>query len=133
MQAYGQDVKSAIAFYLKCKHAQDAKYFDKDSSDPKLKFYLECQKNNALAIPLFNKIANHRMLLRDIKLNSGTAKGFQGCMIMTKNLIDKLFLDNNCLDGNDLAHILNGLTYQQPFKTLIIAGKSNTFNEECAE
>ena len=52
-------------------------------------------------------------------------------MVMNRNLIEKLFLDNNCLDGDNLAHILNGVNYQRPFKSLTIAGSS--FNEECAE
>ena len=78
-----------------------------------------------------NKIQNNKLLLRDIKLNPGIVKGLQGCMIMTKNLIEQIFLDNNCLDADDLAHILNGLNYQHPFKSLIVSG--STFDEECSE
>ena len=51
---------------------------------------------------------------------------------MDPSLIERLFLDNNCIKGDDLAHILNGMTYQKPLKSLTIAGYSNNFNTECA-
>ena len=52
-------------------------------------------------------------------------------MIMQPNLIEKIFLDNNCLEATDLAHIINGLSYQRPFKSITISG--SRFNEECTE
>ena len=95
-----------------------------------MKFYAECERMHALAIPIFNKISKHQLLLRDIKLNEGSIKGLQGCMMMNTNLIEKLFLDNNCLDAEDLEQILIGVNHQRPFNSLTISGSS--FNEACA-
>ena len=82
-------------------------------------------------MPIFHKIQNNQLLLRDIKLNEGVIKGLLGCMMMNKNLIERLFLDNNCLDGDEMAQILTGVNNQLPFKSLTITG--NNFNEACAE
>ena len=133
VQAYGEEIKASMAFYLKAKNALESKYqTEEGEADSKLKFYKECHANQAVARPLFTKIQDHKLLLRDIIINSGIAKGLQASLLMDNSLIEKLFLDNNCMKGDDLAHILNGLTNQKPFKSLTIAGKSNRFNKECA-
>ena len=60
---------------MKCKKALDSKYQRDADRDSKLKFYKECEANQAVAKPIFTKIQDHRLLLRDIIINSGHAKG----------------------------------------------------------
>lgn len=50
-------------------------------------------------------------MLRDIKLNSGDAKGLNDTLMYHPDLINKLYLDNNGLDGNQLALICEGINY----------------------
>lgn len=45
--------------------------------------------------------------------------------------VQKLFLENNGLEGDHLASILDGVSCQQPFSNLTI--QENSFNEACIE
>lgn len=47
------------------------------------------------------------------------------------NLINKLYLDNNGLDGDQLAAILEGLGYQKDIYNLTVQG--STVNEAAVE
>ena len=73
-----------------------------------------------MAIPILSKIQNHALLVREVKINSGQAKGLLGNFLIQKDLIERIYLDSNGLDGNSLSNIIHGLNKQVPFKSLIV-------------
>ena len=84
-----------------------------------------------LAVPLLRKIQDHALLVREYRINTGQARGLLGNFLLTRDLLTRLYLDSNGLDGRQLALILHGLTKQVPFKALVI--QNNQFDQMCAE
>ena len=46
-----------------------------------------------------------------MKLNSGDSRGLRDDLMNHASLINKLYLDSNGLDGNQLSEIIEGLSY----------------------
>ena len=66
-----------------------------------------------MAKPILSKIIDKQLVLRDLKLNTGDALGLRDNLMNHQQLINKLYLDSNGLDGNQIAHILEGFSYQK--------------------
>lgn len=77
-----------------------------------------------MAKSILSKIINKQLLLRDLKLNTGDAMGLRENLMTEPDLINKLWLDANGLDGNQLAFILEGYGYQRQLFNLTIQGSS---------
>jgi Ran GTPase-activating protein (RanGAP) involved in mRNA processing and transport len=131
VKIFGDGVKNDLTFFQLCKLAMNSKYIQTNESDPKIKFYMECIKDNAVALPIMTKIIDGQLLIRNTKLNSGLANALKGMLLLNKTLINKLYLDSNGLDGENLTQILQGIAVQNPMKVLII--QDNMVNEECVE
>ena len=58
--------------------------------------------------------------MREVKINTGQAKGLLGNFLIQKDLIEKIYLDSNGLDGDSLSYIIHGLNKQVLFKSLIV-------------
>ena len=74
-----------------------AKHVENGETDPNIKFIEECAKENTFAIPILRKIQNNSLILKDIKLNTGQARGLLGNFMMTKGMVQRLYLNNNGL------------------------------------
>ena len=112
MNAYIEEFRGQQAFYQLLKMAKDSRFTDPNSHDKRVQYYNECTKANSVAKPLLSKIFNKQLVLRDIKLNSGDANGLRDNFMHHPTLINKLYLDSNGLDGDQLAAIIEGLGYQ---------------------
>ena len=55
-----------------------------------------------------------------MKLNSGDSRGLRDDLMNHNSLINKLYLDSNGLDGNQLSEIIEGLSYQKEIISLKI-------------
>lgn len=62
-----------------------------------------------------------------MKLNSGDALGLRDNFFCDQDLINKLYLDQNSLDAEQLSHIIEGITQQKRIEVLMISG--NAVNE----
>ena len=131
VQAYGDGVKQELAFYQLAKKQADPKHAESEDSDPKIRFLRECAREHALAVPILRKIQDRALLVRECKINTGQAKGLLGNFLLARDLLTRLYLDSNGLDGPQLALILHGLTKQLPFKALVV--QNNQFDQACAE
>ena len=65
-----------------------------------MKYLKECFKDQSIIIPILNKVIDHALLIRDTSLTTGQAKGLQGNLMLSPNLVSKLYLDDNNLDGS---------------------------------
>ena len=108
LEALESVVKSHVAFFQLAKNTEAPKYIETESH-PKVKYLKECLKDNSLIIPIINKIIDKFLLVKDVKITTGQAKGLQANMEMNSDLIHKLYLDDNSLDGFQLSIILDGL------------------------
>ena len=75
-----------------------------------MKYLKECLKDKSIIIPLLNKIIDHALLIRDVNITTGQAKGLRANLMLNDNLIAKLYLDDNNLDANQLCLILDGVS-----------------------
>jgi len=66
-----------------------------------------------------------------LKLNTGDAMGLRDNLMTEPDLVSKLYLDQNGLDGDQLAFILEGFGYQKQLVNLTIQGSA--VNEATAE
>ena len=55
-----------------------------------------------------------------MKLNSGDSRGLREDLMNHDSLINKLYLDSNGLDGDQLAEIVEGLNYQKEIINLTV-------------
>ena len=99
--------------------------------NPRVQYYNECTKANTVAKPILSKIIDKQLVIRDILLNVGDSKGLQDNLMYNPDLINKLYLDSNGLDGNQLANICEGLCYQKEIFNLTVQG--NSLNENTVE
>lgn len=56
-----------------------------------------------MAKPILSKIIEKQLVLRDLKLNTGDAMGLRDNLMNHRDLVNKLYLDENGLDGNQLS------------------------------
>ena len=131
MDKYVTEFRGQQAFFQLCKMAKDSKWTDPSLNNPKVEYYNECTKANSVAKSILSKIIDKQLVLRDLKLNTGDAKGLRDNFMNHQNLVNKLYLDQNGLDGNQLAYILEGFAQQKQLYNLTIQGSS--FNEAGAE
>ena len=117
---YFDEFRGQQAFYSLCKNALDSKWTDPNLNNPRMQYYAACTKNNSVAKPILSKIIDKALVLRDLKLNSGDAEGLRDNFMMDPELIQKLYLDHNGLEDNQLAAILEGLKYQKQLINLSI-------------
>ena len=75
-----------------------------------MKYLKECLKDKSIIIPLLNKIIDRALLIRDVNITTGQAKGLRANLMLNDNLISKLYLDDNNLDANQLCLILDGVS-----------------------
>lgn len=75
-----------------------------------------------MAKPILSKIVDKALVLRDLKLNTGDAMGLRANLMSDPDLINKLYLDENGLDGNQLAFIVEGFGHQKRLNNLTIQG-----------
>ena len=107
---FEEGLKDQLAFFQLAKVAEASKYAEVEDHG-KVRYLKECLKDKSVIVPFLNKIIENALLIRDTKITSGQAKGLQGSMMINTNLISKLYLDDNNLDGSQLCTILNGLNY----------------------
>lgn len=65
-----------------------------------MKYLKECFKDQSIIIPILNKVIDHALLIRDTRITTGQAKGLQGNLMLSPNLVSQLYLDDNNLDGS---------------------------------
>lgn len=106
---YSNELKQGIAFLELLKAQHNPKYVENGDVDPKVKFMEECAKDNVLAIPILRKIQSNSLQLRDIRITDGLAKGLTGNLLMAKEIVQRLYLDNNGLSDGQLSMIIHGL------------------------
>ena len=99
MDQYATEFRGQQAFYMLCKQAKDSKYTDPTLNNPRMQYYNECTKANSVAKPILSKIVDKQLVLRDIKLNTGDSMGLRDSLMNNLTLVNKLYLDNNGLDG----------------------------------
>jgi len=90
--------------------AKDSKWTDTSINNPRVQYYNECTKANSVAKPILSKIIEKQLVLRDLKLNTGDAMGLRDNLMNHRDLVNKLYLDENGLDGNQLSFILEGFS-----------------------
>ena len=98
LEALEGAVKAHVAFFKLAKNTETPKYVEAETH-PKVKYLKECMKDNSLIIPIINKIIGKVLLIRDVKITTGQAKGLQANMEINQDIIQKLYLDDNSLDG----------------------------------
>ena len=99
MDRYVTEFRSQQAFFQLCKMAKDSRFTDPNLNNPLVQYYNECIKANSVAKPLLSKIVDRQLVLRDIKLNTGDCQGLRDVFMQHTNLISKLYLDSNSMDG----------------------------------
>jgi len=83
---------------------------EKFLSDPKLNYFLQCNKECVTALPLVSKIQGRILNLLGYRLNSGVCKGIRIYFENFKNAITRIALDNNGMTTGDvLAELLEGV------------------------
>jgi hypothetical protein len=92
-------VKKELSFFSLCKQAMNSKWSGNEN-DPKVKFYKECLKDNTVALPIMTKIFDHVLMIKNTRLNSGLVNAICGQLLLQKDSIRKLYLENNGLDGD---------------------------------
>jgi len=100
MEKYADEFRGEQAFYQICKIAKDSRFNDQNQINPRVQYYNECTKANAVAKPILSKIIDKQLVIRDILLNVGDSKGLQDNLMYNPDLINKLYLDSNGLDSN---------------------------------
>ena len=113
MEKYVNEFRGQQAFYSLVKKANDSKWTDPNVKNTRVQYFQQCTQNNSVAKSILSKIINKQLLLRDLKLNTGDAMGLRENLMTEPDLINKLWLDSNGLDGNQLAFILEGFGYQK--------------------
>ena len=92
-----------------CKMAiNESKWSDPNLKNKRIQYFSACIQSKTVAKPILSKIMNKALVLRDMKLNTGDAMGLRENLMTDPDLINKLYLDENGLDGNQLAFILEG-------------------------
>jgi hypothetical protein len=77
-------------------------------------------RDKTLALPIMTKIFDGVLIIRNFKINQGLARAIYGQLIFQNNQVQKLYLENNGVDGNQLALILEGISVQHAFSNLTI-------------
>lgn len=108
MDKYMEEFRGQQAIFQTFKVAKDSKYTDPNCQNPRVQYFNECTKANSMAKPILSKIIDKQLLLRDLNLNAGDAKGLQESMAADENLVHKIYLDNCGLDDTRLAQIVDG-------------------------
>ena len=120
IKIFGDGVKKDLSFFSICKQAQNSNWSEEDTDEPKVKFFKECMRDKTLALPIMTKIFDGVLIIRNFKINQGLARAIYGQLIIQNNRVQKLYLENNGVDGNQLALILEGISVQHAFSNLTI-------------
>ena len=131
MDKYVNEFRGQQAFFKLCKMAMDSRFTDPNLHNPQFDYYNQCTLNKTMAKSLLSKIVDKQLVLRDMKLNSGDSRGLRDDLMNHDSLINKLYLDGNGLDGDQLGEIVEGLNYQKEIINLTVQG--STMNEQSAE
>lgn len=131
IDSHGKAIKSTAAFFSKCKVGITPRFVENDRTDEKLKFFRLCEKEHVMCMPLFAKVRNQSLCIKNTVLNMGVCKAMRGVLQLTPNLLTKIYLDSCSLGDSELALILEGLKQQQNLKVLCI--QNNSFDEKCTE
>eukprot|EP00347_Sterkiella_histriomuscorum_P002614 403367462 len=104
---------------------------EKLDQDPNFHYFIQCNKDNVLALPALSKIQNKQLVLLGYPLNKGLARGIKQFLKHYKTCITKLALDNNGLQDTWMRQILKGIFYQDDFKQIILC--RNTIGQGATE
>ena len=107
MEDFSQVLKQQAAFFNKCKVALLPKFTEQ--TDENVSFYRLCEQEHVLVFPVFSKILNQSLLVKNQKLHTGKCIAMKGVLTLMPNMLTKIYLDSNGLQGSDLSIILEGL------------------------
>ena len=80
-----------------------------------------------MALPILDKIWKKTLCLQNYFLGQGNTKGLaKACEVLDYRLVNRIFLSNCGVTGDQLAEIIDGMVKLRDFKSLIY--KQNTIN-----
>eukprot|EP00347_Sterkiella_histriomuscorum_P014450 403360819 len=126
-----REIQSKNIFNKLCKNYISPKIMDEFAQDSTLNFFIECQKELVLALPILQKIRKRTLNLTGYGLNQGHSKALQIAFKYFENILGKIHLENNNLKDDDFREILDGLAQLQDLKSIIY--KNNEFGVKSAE
>jgi len=85
-----------------------------------LQYYKNCQKEQALSLPLLSRIANKSLILQGYKLTDGICYGLGESIASQPKLLNTIVLDNNGLCDEDFSKIIKGMCKLDNLKSLVI-------------
>lgn len=110
LEALTFDVKARHNFFQFIRHHQNAVFGEKFTADPKLNYFLQCNKELVTALPIVSKIQLKTLNLHGYRLNMGICKAIRTYLENNRNAITKISLDNNGMTTGDvLVELLEGV------------------------
>ena len=99
-----------------------------NKSDPKVHYFLQCQSDLDLALPILDKIFKKTLMLREYTLSEGHCRGLaRACQYFDHKFVNRVLFDNCGINDYEFSQILDGLSKLKDFKSIIY--KLNTFGE----
>jgi hypothetical protein len=93
---------------------------DSEGKDPRIQYYLQCQRDRNSALPILDKIVNKTICLQNYTLSIGNCKGLAlACENLNENLVNRIYLDNCGISGREFKEILAGLSNLKDCKSIV--------------
>ena len=81
-----------------------------DTKNPKLHYFLQCQDDLDLALPILDKIFKKTLVLQEYTLSKGHCRGLaRACQFFDHRVINRVLFNNCGIDDGEFSHILEGL------------------------
>lgn len=120
IRLYSHEVKQQAAFFGLLKQIDHPRHGEMEDFDTKIKFYKECTREAVLAKPLLQKVVDHCLVLKDVKLNDGLCKALNATFNMNPETVENVLFSNNGLGAKNMNRLLEGLTSQRQVKILAL-------------
>ena len=92
-----------------------------------MNYFIKCNQQLNLALPILQKITNKTIILQNYKLLQGHCDGLATAVrFLDPTKVNRILLSNNGLTGKQFAAILRGLQYLRDFKSIVY--KQNQFS-----
>ena len=88
-------------------------------------YFLKCMDSVEPCLSLIKNIQEEQLAIIETKIGPGVAKGIDAACEISEEVFNKLFLDNNSLNDEDLAVILDGCLKLYVCRKIVV--RRNTF------
>ena len=124
------DLKSKVEYYKNCKDSTNPKFQADLADDPRFRYFVECESEMILAIPILEKVHNKNLILYDFTISPIHAKALQMAVKYFENFVTKILFDNCGLNDESFAKIIDSCNQLKDFKSIIY--RKNEFGMQSA-